>query len=90
MVLTASDRPGGIRRTFLSTLEDVDFADDLALVSHAHQYMQEKTTRLSMFPQQESLKISQTKSEVMMLNISNPGQSERRKYSNHRNIHPPR
>ena len=29
-----------------SALEDLDFADDLALVSHTHQHMQEKTSRL--------------------------------------------
>lgn len=33
--------------TLFSTLEDLDFADDLALVSHTHQHMQERTTRLS-------------------------------------------
>lgn len=34
--------------------------------------MQDKTIRLSMFAQQVSLKISQKKTEVMMLNVSNP------------------
>ena len=47
----------------LSTLEDLDFADDLALLSHTHQHM---------FAQQVGLKISQKKTEVMMLNVSNP------------------
>ena len=69
---TTSDRVRGIRWTLLSTLEDLDFADDLALLSHTHQHMQEKTTRLSMFAQQVGLKISQKKTEVMMLNVANP------------------
>ena len=69
---TASDQIRGMRWTLLSTLEDLDFADDLALLSHTHQHMQEKTTRLSMFAQQVGLKISQIKTEVMMLNVSNP------------------
>ena len=56
----------------MSTLEDLDFPDDLALLSHTHQHMQEKTTHLSMFTQQVGLKISQKKTEVMMLNVSNP------------------
>ena len=71
---TTSDRIRGISWTLLSTLEDLDFADDLALLSHTHQHMQEKTTRLSMFAQQVGLKISQKKTEVMMLNVSNPSQ----------------
>ena len=69
---TISDRIRGIRWTLLSTLEDLDFADDLALLSHTHQHMQEQTTRLSMFAQLVGLKISQKKTEVMMLNVSNP------------------
>ena len=35
------DQKRGIRPSF-STLEDLDFADDLALLSHTHQHMQEK------------------------------------------------
>ena len=69
---TTSDRIWGIRWTLLSTLEDVDFADYLALLSHTHQNMQKKTTCLSMFAQQVGLKISQKNTEVMMLNVSNP------------------
>ena len=68
---TTSDRIWGIRWILLSTLEDLDFVDDLALLSHTHQNMQEKTTCLSMFAQQVGLKISQKKTEVMMLNVSN-------------------
>ena len=67
-----SDQPRGIRWTLFSTLEDVDFADDLALVSHTHQHMEEKTTRLSMFEQLVGLKTSLKKTEVMMLNVPNP------------------
>ena len=46
---TTDDQSWGIRWTLLSTLEDVDFGDDLALVSHTHQHIQEKTTRLSTY-----------------------------------------
>jgi hypothetical protein len=69
---TTEDQSRGIRWTLFSTLEDLDFADDLALVSHTHQHMQEKTTRLSTYAQQVGLKISQKKTEVMLLNITNP------------------
>ena len=69
---TTSDRIRGIRWTLLSTLEHLDFADDVALLSHTHQHMKKKTTRLSMFAQQVGLKISQKKTEVIMINVSNP------------------
>nr|KAG5700914.1 hypothetical protein BaRGS_012321 [Batillaria attramentaria] len=69
---TTADQSRGIRWTLFSTLEDLDFADDLALVSHTHQHMQEKTSRLSSFAQQVGLKISHKKAEVMMLNVQNP------------------
>ena len=72
MLQARSDRVRGIRWALLSTLEDLDFADDVALLSHTHQHMQEKTTRLSMSAQQVGLKIRQQKTEVMMLNVSSP------------------
>ena len=65
----ASDRPQGIRWTLFSTLKDLDSPDDLARVSNNHQQMQEKTTHLNMFAWQVRLKISQKKTEVMMLNV---------------------
>ena len=73
---TTEDKPRGIRWTLFSALEDLDFADDLALVSHTHHHMQEKTTRLSSFAQQVGLKINQKKTEVMMLNVPNPSPIE--------------
>ena len=69
---TTEDQSRGIRLTLFSTLEDLDFADDLALVSHTHQHMQEKTTWLSTYAQQVGLQISKKKKEVMLLNVSNP------------------
>ena len=69
---TTEDQSRGIRLTLFSTLEDLDFADDLALVSHTHQHMQEKTTRPSTYAQQVGLQISKKKKEVMLLNVSNP------------------
>ena len=46
--------------------------DDLALVSHTQQHMQEKTTRLSTCAQQVGLTISQKKTEVILLSVSKP------------------
>ena len=66
MQQATSDSPWGIRWTLLSTLEDLDFANDSAPVSHTCHHMQEKTTGLSMFAQQVGLTISQKKTEVMI------------------------
>ena len=40
---TKEDQSRGIRWTLFSTPEDLDFADDLALIFHTHQQMQENT-----------------------------------------------
>ena len=58
--------------TLFDTLEDLDFADDLALLSHTHQHMQEKTRRLNKLDQQVGLQISKRKTEVMTLNVNVP------------------
>ena len=65
---TTEDHPRGIS----STLEDLDFVDDLALLSHTHSHIQEKTSLLSKYTHQVRLNISLTKTEVMTLNTSNP------------------
>lgn len=54
-----------------SSLEDLDFADNLALLSHTHQNMEEKTDKLRSFAQKVGLQISQTKTEVMTLSVIN-------------------
>jgi hypothetical protein len=41
---TTKDKSRGIRWKITSKLEDLDFADDLALLSHTHQHIQDKTT----------------------------------------------
>ncbi len=69
---TTEDKPRGIRWTVFSHLEDLNFADDVALFSHTHQHMQEKTFHLNNFAKQVGLKINQKETELMMLNIPNP------------------
>ena len=69
---TTEDAPRGIRWNLFSTLEDLDFADDLALLSHTHQHIQDKTSRLETFGQQIGLKISIKKTETMTLNVNRP------------------
>ena len=72
MRCTTEDQSWGISWALLSMLKDLDFADDLSLDSHTHQHMQEKKTQLSTYAQQVAPKISQKKTEVMLLNVSNP------------------
>ena len=42
-----SDKKTGIQWTFTKQLEDLDFADDISLLSHRHQDAQEKLSRLA-------------------------------------------
>lgn len=66
------DQSGGIQWTLFLALQHLDFADDLALVSHTHQHIQEKILCLSTYALQIGLKISQRKTEEMRLNIPSP------------------
>ena len=62
----------GIRWTMTmaatTTLEDLDFADDIALLSHRHQDMQEKTDAMSTTAGSLGLKISAKKTKSMRMN----------------------
>ena len=72
MKKTTEDSPRGIRWNLFSNLDDLDFADDLALLSHTHQHIQDKTNRLQKFGQQVGLRISSKKTEMMTINVSTP------------------
>ena len=69
---TTKDAKRGIRWGLFSTLEDLDFADDLALLSHTHQHIQDKTNRIQALGQQVGLRISTKKTETMTLNVKKP------------------
>jgi len=58
----------GIQWTLMSKLEDLDFADDLALLSHRLQHMQEKMDSLKEASQRVGLKISQEKTKLLRVN----------------------
>ena len=49
-------------------MDDLDFADDLALLSHNHAQMQDKTTRLEQTSAGVGHKISKKKTELMKIN----------------------
>ena len=52
-------------------LEDLDFADDLALLSHSHAQMQDKTTTLNRISKQTGLNIHREKTKIMRINTGN-------------------
>ena len=62
----------GIRWTLLSYLEDLDYADALALLSHLETHMQSKTLKLQSNASKIGLKINVEKTEVMSINTKHP------------------
>jgi hypothetical protein len=65
---TTADKARGIQWSFFSHLEDLDFADDLAILSTTHKQLQEKTDRLTSYAKQTGLNINTTKTQVMNIN----------------------
>ena len=55
----------GIRWTLLTKLEDLDFADDIALISHTRSHLQLKTVRINKLAEAVGLKINIGKTKVM-------------------------
>ncbi|XP_056022193.1 uncharacterized protein LOC130055047 [Ostrea edulis] len=70
MRTTTSGRNNGIQWTLLTQLDDLDFADDLALLSHNHFQMQDKTTHLVTTSAGTGLKINLKKTELMKINTT--------------------
>ena len=68
MKTTTTGSNDGIQWTLWAQLDDLDFADDLALLSHNHSQMQDKTTRLETVSVGTGLKISRKKTEMMKIN----------------------
>ena len=65
MKTTTTGRNNGIQWTLWTQLDDLDFADDLALLSHSHSQMQDKTTLLETTSAGTGLKINRKKTELM-------------------------
>ena len=55
----------GIQWTLTTSLEDLDFADDIALLSHDHQGMQAKVTQFAKISAKTGLRISNSKTKVV-------------------------
>ena len=60
-----ADKPRGIVWGLTSFLEDCDFADDIALLSHSQKDLQEKTTRVEKIAKSVGLKINSGKTKLM-------------------------
>ena len=73
MVLRRTVEPAGtgIGRKITSTLQDLDFVDDLALISSAFTHIQMKVDHLNRNRKGTGLKISTKKTKLMRINAKN-------------------
>ena len=58
----------GIQWTLTSQLDDLDFADDIALLSHSHKQTQDKATHVENRGAETGLRISTKKTKVLKSN----------------------
>ena len=65
---TLGNRKTGIQWTLTSVLEDLDYADDISLLSGRYQDIQDKTETLSVTSRSVGLKISERKTQVLRKN----------------------
>ena len=71
MKQVTNNSPTGIQWSLTEQLEDLDFADDLALLAHTHQQMQEKSHKLEITAASLGLKINSSKNKIMRINNKN-------------------
>ena len=65
---TTTGSRNGIQWSLVEQLEDLDFADDLALLAHTHTQMQAKTTTLEAVSSKLGLKINTDKTNTVKIN----------------------
>ena len=70
MKTTTAGRNNGIQWTLWTQLDHLDFADDLTLLSHNHNQMQDKANRLATTSAGTGLKINKKKTEMMKINTT--------------------
>jgi len=58
----------GVKLNWEEDLEDLDFADDIALLAEILQAMQEKTNRIDGISRSVGLKINEKKTNIMVIN----------------------
>jgi len=64
-------RRQSLQWTLTSVLEDLDYADDLGLLSHRHQDIQQKTDLLNTTASTIVLRVNAKKTQVLRLNSNN-------------------
>ena len=69
---TTEGRRREIRWSVTSVLEDLDYGDDIVLLSHSASDMPDKTDRLNIFAQQVGLNISTRKTEATAVSSTTP------------------
>ena len=65
MKISTEDKPRGLVWGLFHRLEDSDFADDIALLSHTQEDIQEKTDRVAANSRKVGLKIHASKTKIM-------------------------
>lgn len=65
---STTEKRTGIQWTFAKQLEDLDFADDIVLLSHRQQDAQGKLSRVAEEAEKTGLQINTSKTEVMRIN----------------------
>ena len=68
LMTQTTDKPRGIRWTLTTSLEDLDFADDITLLASSHKDMQEKLNRLISFASNVGLKLNKNKTKLIKQN----------------------
>ena len=68
MKTATKEKRNGVQWSMLTQLDDLDFADDLALLSHSHRQI--KTTELALISAQVGLKINKRKTKILRTNTT--------------------
>ena len=68
---TVGNGENGIRWKLTSKVDDLDFADDIALLSATKQQIQDKTRKLNVEATRVGMKISVEKTKTMRMNSKN-------------------
>ncbi|VDP43208.1 unnamed protein product [Schistosoma curassoni] len=71
MKTSTSERKHGIQWTAQNQLDDLDFTDDLALLSHTHEQMQIKTASVAAVSASVGLNIHKGKTNVLKFKAEN-------------------
>ena len=71
MKTTTEGSTTGIQRTLLFQLHDLDFADDIALLSYNHRQAQDKVQSLAITVDMTGLTIKKCKTKTMRINSTN-------------------